>query len=63
MQLWDPQYRRDIDLLECVQTRATKMIHGMEHLPCEDRLGQCSLEKRKLQGDLITGFYNDSIIL
>ena len=32
------QYRRDIDLLERVQRRATKMIPGMEHLLCEDRL-------------------------
>ena len=38
MQMWSPQYRRDTDLLECVQSRATKMIQGMEHLSHEDRL-------------------------
>jgi len=32
------QYRRDLELLECVQRRATKMIQGMEHLPYEGRL-------------------------
>jgi len=37
-QMWDPQYRRDVDLLECVQRRATKMIQGMEQLPYRDRL-------------------------
>ena len=38
MQVWSPQKQRDIDLLECIQRRATKMIQGMEHLHCEDRL-------------------------
>ena len=33
IQMWSPQYRRDVDLLECVQRRATKMIQGMIHLP------------------------------
>ncbi|KAK4828212.1 hypothetical protein QYF61_024646 [Mycteria americana] len=32
IQLWSPQHRKDMDLLEWVQRRATKMIRGMEHL-------------------------------
>jgi len=36
-QVWSPQYRRDIDLLEHGQRRATKTIQGMECLPSEDR--------------------------
>ena len=33
-----PQYRRGMEILERIQRRATKMIQGMEQLPCEDRL-------------------------
>ena len=54
-----PQYRRDTDLLGCVQRRATKMIQGMGYLPCKYRLrelGLFNLEKRRLRGDLRAAF-------
>jgi len=46
--MWSSQYRSDVDLLERVQRRATKMIQVMEYLSYEDRrkeLGLLSLEK------------------
>jgi len=32
IQLWSPQHSKDMDLLEWVQRRATKMIRGIENL-------------------------------
>jgi len=59
VQLCVLQYKKDMDLLEWVQGRATKVIQGLEDLFCEERLrvlGLLSLEKRRLWGDCIAAF-------
>jgi len=38
IQLWSPQHKNNMELLEWVQRRATKMIRGLEHLSYEERL-------------------------
>lgn len=48
VQMWTSLYRSYTDMLKCFQRRATKVIHGMEHLCYMDRLrelGFFSLEK------------------
>lgn len=51
-----PQQRKGTDMLEWVQ-EGTKMIRGMKHLCCGDRLrelGMFSLDNRRLLRDLAT---------
>ncbi|GAB0205659.1 triadin [Grus japonensis] len=43
VQLWGPQDKKDMELLEQVQRKATKMTGELEHLSYEDRLRELGL--------------------
>lgn len=59
VQFWSPYFRMDINRLEAIQRRMTKMISGIRNLDYKDRLERLqlhSLERRRLRGDLIEVF-------
>ena len=52
---WNPYLQGDIDELEAVQHRATKLISSIRHLPYEERLkilGLTTLKVRRERGDM-----------
>ena len=56
IQAWRPYRKKDIDILERVQRRATKMIQKLRNISYEMRLKECgltTLETRRLRGDQI----------
>ena len=56
IQAWNPHLRKDIDMLEKIQRRATKLIPGLRDLRYEERLKECeltTLETRRLRGNQI----------
>ena len=59
IQAWRPYRKKDIDMLERVQRRATKMIPKLRNISYEMRLKECgltTLETRRLRGDQIEVF-------
>lgn len=58
-QVWSPYFQKDINLLESVQRKATKLPQVLRHKSYEERLltlRLTSLEERRLRGDLIETF-------
>ena len=56
---WNPHLRQDVNLLEKVQRRFSRMVPDVRHLPYEQRLddlGLMSLEMRRFRADLIETF-------
>ena len=59
IQSWNPSLIKDIELLEQVQHRATKLIPEISHLSYHERLKHLNLstlELRRHRGDLIETF-------
>ena len=59
VQFWSPYYRKDIEKLERVQRKITKMIPRLRNISYEERLKELnlfSLSKRRMRGDLIEVF-------
>lgn len=59
VQAWCPYLKKDIDKLEKVQARATRLIYDCRKLNYENRLqytGLISLSERRVRGDLIEVF-------
>ena len=57
--VWSPHQKGDIEKVEKIQRRATRMIEEIRHLPYEDRLKECNLitlELRRRRYDLIETF-------
>ena len=56
VQIWSPHKQGDIDLLERVQRRATKIVPALRNLSYAERLQRLNLttlEERRIRGDMI----------
>ena len=53
--VWNPNFKKDIELIEGVQRMTTKLVKELKNLSYEERivkLNSTTLEERRLRGDL-----------
>ncbi|XP_059805558.1 uncharacterized protein LOC132380631 [Hypanus sabinus] len=53
IQFWSPHYRKDVEALERVQRRFTRMLPGLESMNYDQRLRLYCLERRRMTGNMI----------
>ena len=56
---WHPYKKKDIDIIEKVQRRATKIVPSLKHLTYAERLKELNiptLSYRRIRGDMIETF-------
>ena len=56
IQAWSPYLRKNIDMVDSIQRRASKLVAGLRHMTYEDRLKELNwipINKRRLMLDLV----------
>ena len=54
--IWNPRFKKDIEVIERVQIRATKLVHNVRNLSYSDRLEVLKISSstyRRFPGDMI----------
>ncbi|XP_009945468.1 PREDICTED: anoctamin-2-like, partial [Leptosomus discolor] len=53
VRLWDPQFKKDAKVFECVQRRATKLLKGLRAMSCEEDINSCLMYEITEEGGIL----------